>query len=303
MVGTGAAMQRVFATLERVATFDLPVLVEGESGTGKEMVARAIHAQSPRHAGPMVSLNCAALPEELLESELFGHLRGAFTGAERDREGLFVAAAHGTLFLDEIGDTSPRMQVDLLRVLQERRVRPVGANQDVEVDARVVAASRTPLVELVRRGRFREDLLYRLNVVTVRLPALRERLEDVPPLVEHLLDVLAARTGTPRRRITREAMRRLCRYSWPGNVRQLEHVLAQALVLCSGDRIDEDDLAFESEPQPAAVPVSGAQRRGLERRRILEALEASGWNRSRACLRLGMPRRTFYRRLREYGVL
>jgi len=306
MVGRSVAMQRVFATIERVAAVDLPVLIEGESGTGKEMVARAVHGASPRRDHPLVSLNCAAVPEGLLESELFGHVRGAFTGAERDREGLFVAAQQGTLFLDEIGDMSVRMQVDLLRVLQEKKVRPVGGNRDVEVDVRMLCASHTPLAELVRLGRFREDLFYRLHVVTIRLPPLRERSEDVPLLVEHLLETIAVRTGTIKKTVTREAMRALREHGWPGNVRQLDHVLTNAHVLCDKDVIDVEDLVLDGPRREApapAVPATAAQRRTHERRRILEALEAAGWNRSRACERLGMPRRTFYRRLRAFGIL
>jgi DNA-binding NtrC family response regulator len=306
MVGRSAGMQRVFSTIERVAPVDLPVLIEGESGTGKEMVARAIHEGSGRRDRPMVSLNCSAVPEGLLESELFGHVRGAFTGADRDREGLFVAARGGTLFLDEIGDMPPRMQVDLLRVLQERRVRPVGSDRDVDVDARLLLASRTPLGDLVNAGRFREDLFYRLNVVTVRLPPLRERLEDMPPLVEHLLGGIAVRTRMARKTVSPRAMRRLREHSWPGNVRQLEHALTHAHLLCDGEVIDEGDLALDQDPaRTAAPPPPGtvAQRRMQERRKIIEALEAAGWNRSHACERIGMPRRTFYRRLREYGIL
>jgi len=305
MVGRSPAMERVFQAIERVAQVDLPVLIEGESGTGKEMVARAVHAASPRHERPMVSVNCAAVPDGLLESELFGHVRGAFTGADRDREGLFVAADRGTLFLDEIGDMPSRMQTDLLRVLQEHRIRPVGGNRDVEVEVRVLAASQTPLAELVKRGRFREDLYYRMNVVTIRVPPLRERLEDLPLLVEHLIEAIALRTGSSRKTLTRAAMRRLRAHDWPGNVRQLDHVLMNAHVLCDREQIDADDLAIDGpvRPAPGSAPTSAAQRRALERRRILEALEASGWNRSRACQRLGMPRRTFYRRLRDYRIL
>ncbi|HLU68316.1 MAG TPA: sigma-54 dependent transcriptional regulator, partial [Kofleriaceae bacterium] len=275
-----------------------------ESGTGKELVARALHQYGPRHGGPMLSINCGAVPVELLESELFGHVRGAFTGAERARRGLFEAASGGTLFLDEIADTPLRMQAGLLRVLQEGVIRPVGDVRDVPVDVRVVAATHRPLEELVASGAFRQDLYYRLNVVSIELPPLRERREDIPLLCEHFLIAIAERTGLPRRSLTRRALRALGELPWPGNVRQLEHALTQLCVLGERDVIDIDevDRLLGRGRRRAGAAKPAQDRRARERQRILEALEAHGWNRSKAAAALGMPRRTFYRRLAEHDI-
>jgi len=311
MVGRSPAMLKLFELIERVGATDVPVLVEGESGTGKEMVARAIHETSERKKARLVSVNCAAIPENLLESELFGHVRGAFTGADRERKGLFTAAHGGTLFLDEIGDMPARMQVDLLRALQEKTIRPVGAQQDIKVDVRVIAASNKPLVDLIRAKRFREDLYYRLNVVTLKLPPLRERVDDIPLLCEHFLAAIAAQMKAERRRLTREALRTLMDYGWPGNVRQLEHALMNASVLADSDVLDVDDFTLEAPAAPAGTdhplttpaPVTTPlDRKERERAQILEALEAAGWNKTRAAQLLDVPRRTFYRRLKEHGI-
>jgi serine/threonine-protein kinase PknK len=309
MVGRSAPMLRLFELVERVAPTDVSILIEGESGTGKEMVARAVHGHSERRSRRLVSVNCAAIPEGLLESELFGHVRGAFTGADRERKGLFTVASGGTLFLDEIGDMPARMQVDLLRALQEKTIRPVGAQDDVKVDVRVIAASNRPLATLVQKGSFREDLFYRLNVVTLRLPSLRERVEDVPLLVDHFLTAIAGQMKNPKKHLSRGALRRLMEYSWPGNVRQLEHTLMNAAILADGEALEEEDFTLAA-PLPAAsatsaardLPPSDEDRRGREKRRMLEALESCGWNKSRAAEVLGMPRRTFYRRLAAYGI-
>jgi serine/threonine-protein kinase PknK len=304
IVGRSPAMERVFEMIQRAAPAQVPVLVLGESGTGKELVARALHQYGARSSQPLVSVNCGALPETLLESELFGHVRGAFTGADRARRGLFEAADRGTLFLDEIGDTPPRMQAGLLRALQEGIVRPVGGMRDVRVDVRVVAATHRPLEELVATGQMRQDLYYRLHVVVIPVPPLRERREDIPLLVEHILAALAERTGGPMHGLTRRALRALCEQPWPGNVRQLEHALTQACVMAEGEVLDLADLAHALDRRAgaaaAARPVE--DRRARERQRILDALEKSGWNRSRAAEQLGMPRRTFYRRLAEYDI-
>jgi DNA-binding NtrC family response regulator len=272
-----------------------------------------------------VAVNCAAIPEALLESELFGHVKGAFTGADRDRRGVLTQADGGTLFLDEVGDMPPKMQVDLLRVLQDKRVRPVGAEHDDEVDVRVIAASNKSLGDLVARGMFREDLFYRLDVVDIRLPPLRERPEDIPLLCDHFLTHFAERDGVPMKRLSRDSLKRLAEHPMPGNVRQLEHVLLNAWVLVEGDVIEADDLALD--PDGSSVDRVAAERarravaaadgkspsvpppqtyddyRSDEKRRILEALEAAGWNRVRAAKALGIPRRTFYRRLKEYEIL
>ena len=311
MVGRSSAMMKLFELIERVAATDVPVLIEGESGTGKEMVAQAIHQTSERKKGRLVSVNCAAIPENLLESELFGHVRGAFTGADRERKGLFTAAHGGTLFLDEIGDMPARMQVDLLRALQEKTIRPIGAQQDIKVDVRVIAASNKPLAELIRAKRFREDLYYRLNVVTLKLPGLRERGEDIPLLCDHFLTVFSTQMKTEKKRLTRAALRALMEYAWPGNVRQLEHALMNASVLADGTVLDVEDFTLEApvsppalhvEPRPVAAAAVATDRRTRERQQILEALEASNWNKTRAAQVLGIPRRTFYRRLKDHGV-
>ena len=306
IVGRSPAMERVFQLIDRAAAVDVPVLILGESGTGKELVARALHQYGRRRGQPLVALNCAAVPEPLLESELFGHVRGAFTGADRARRGLFEAASGGTLFLDEIADTPLRMQASLLRAVQEGVIRPVGDTRDVSVDVRLVAATHRPLEELVASGAFRQDLYYRLHVVAIPLPPLRERREDIPLLVEHFLAAIAERTGLPARGITRRALRAMRDLPWPGNVRQLEHALTQLAVLAEGKVIDLGDL--ESLPgagAPGRRDGSGRaadERRAREKRRILEALEAHGWNRSKAAEALGMPRRTFYRRLADHDI-
>ena len=313
LVGASKAMDRLFEVVARVAGTDVPVLIEGESGTGKEMVARALHNESSRAKKRMVSVNCAAIPENLLESELFGHVRGAFTGADREKKGLFATADGGTLFLDEIGDMPPRMQVDMLRALQEKTIRPVGGQRDIEVDVRVIAASNKPLKEQVRQGHFREDLFYRLHVIRLDLPPLRERSDDIPLLVDHFLARIATQMGVERRKITRRGLRHLMEYAWPGNVRQLEHALVNAAVLAEGDVLDAEDFTLESPrdiskvvagaaaPEAVEAP-SAADREVQERQRIVAALEEHNWNKSKAAAALGIPRRTFYRRLTAYGI-
>ncbi len=326
IVGRSEGIRRVLGVIERVAPLSVPVVIQGESGTGKELVARAIHFGGPRAKRPFVALNCAAVPETLLESELFGHKRGAFTGADRDRNGVFVQAHQGTLFLDEIGDMPAKMQVELLRVLADGRVKPVGGEEETVVDVRIVAASNKSLKEQVEKGLFREDLYYRLAVVEMRLPPLRERRADIPLLAEHFLAEQAKRESLPKKRITKDALTVLAGHALPGNVRQLEHVLMSASIMAAGDTIGAADLAVLTGGEPVAIPVGATELEEIEesaparapaepppanveewkaheRRKILEALEASGWNRVRAAGKLGMPRRTFYRRLREYGIL
>jgi serine/threonine-protein kinase PknK len=331
LVGRSQAMRQVFALLERVRETNVPVVIQGESGTGKELAARAIHAGGPRSRGPFVAINCGALPEALLESELFGHVRGAFSGADRDKKGLFAQAHGGTLFLDEFADIPPRMQVDLLRVLQEGKVRPVGAEHDVAVDVRVIVATHRPLAELVREGKVREDLYYRLGVVEVRMPPLRERLEDVPLLCDHFLRRIAQTQGTRPKRLSRAALDRIQASGLPGNVRQLEHLLMSAAMMADGAVIEVRDLPLSLQdaqgeggvadtsadiheprasntpsPEPSASELPPSDLRAFkqrERQRILEALERHAWNRAKAASALGMPRRTFYRRLSEFGIL
>jgi transcriptional regulator with GAF, ATPase, and Fis domain len=323
IVGRSDGIRRVLTIVERVGPLSVPVVIQGESGTGKELVARAIHFGGTRAKKPFVALNCAAVPETLLESELFGHKRGAFTGADRDRNGVFVQAHGGTLFLDEIGDMPAKMQVELLRVLADGRVKPIGGEEETQVDVRIVAASNKSLKEQVEKGVFREDLYYRLAVVEMRLPPLRERTSDIPLLAEHFLSEQAKREGLPKKRIGKDALAVLAAHPLPGNVRQLEHVLMSASILSTGDTIgasdlsvltggelpasfvvpEDDDAPGPTAPRDAPPPSNLEEWKAHERMKILEALEASGWNRVRAAGKLGMPRRTFYRRLREYGIL
>jgi serine/threonine-protein kinase PknK len=316
LIGTSAAMRRLYALMDRVKDTDIALLVTGESGTGKEMVARAIHQAGPRAKKPFLGVNCGAIPANLLESELFGSVRGAFTGAERDRRGVFQETDGGTLLLDEIGEMPQKMQVGLLRVLQERRVRPVGGTAEEPVDVRVIAATHCDLEEMVAAGTFRQDLYYRLNVVQLRVPPLRERFEDVPPLVDHFLSLLAARYRRDRKSVSREALRKLCAQPWPGNVRQLEHVLLNAWLMSEGGEIGADDLELPSpvgrgaERERARRGTSAPPRaesreefKEVERQRILAALAACNWNRVKAAEMVGVPRRTFYRRLKEFGLL
>ncbi len=320
LVGSSSAMRRIYALIDRIKDTDVPVLITGESGTGKEVVARAIHQLSPRSEKKLLGVNCGAIPEQILESELFGHTKGAFTGADRDRKGLFREAEGGSLLLDEIGETPAKMQAGLLRVLQERRVRPVGGQSEEPVDVRVIFATNRDLSELVKQGRFREDLFYRIQVVELRLPPLRERSDDIPQLVDHFFSRFAARFDQPKKSLSREALGLLLTYEFPGNVRQLENVLLNAWVLSEGDTIEAADLDLpevspvparlvtekkRSEPrrepsQPRRQTVS--QHRRDEKQRIVEALESCNWNRVKAAELLGMPRRTFYRRLSQYGL-
>jgi len=317
LVGTSAPMRRVYALIDRLKETDVPVLITGESGTGKEMVARAIHASSPRRDSKFLGVNCGAIPENLLESELFGHVKGAFTGADRDRKGLFRECDRGSILLDEIGETPKKMQASLLRVLQERTVRAVGGTSEEPVDVRVIFATNRNLEELVKAGHFREDLYYRIHVVEARLPSLRERVDDIPQLVDHFFGIFAARYKREKGNLSREALRRLSEYDWPGNVRQLENVLLNAWVMSEEEELRAEDIELPDgwAPRPeapararehAAPPV---QRKGTvsehrrdERERILDALRSCNWNRVKAAEVSGIPRRTFYRRLREYGI-
>jgi transcriptional regulator with GAF, ATPase, and Fis domain len=306
LVGASEGMRRVYELLDRLVGNDVPVVISGESGTGKELVARAIHQGSPRADAPFVSLNCGAIPEGLLESELFGHVAGAFTGATHARVGVFEQAQGGTLFMDEIADMPARMQLDLLRVLQERHVRPVGSSEERPIDVRLVAATRRPLAELIEEGKLREDLYYRLAVVELSLPPLRERPSDIPLLCDHFLRRIASERSEPRKRLSRDALQRLCSHSYPGNVRELEHLLINASVFTEGDTIEEDVLAIESMRPPAPLQSGDGSNyrefKDTERERILATLNAHGWNRAKSARALGMARRTFYRRLKEHRI-
>ncbi|MCU0225590.1 MAG: sigma 54-interacting transcriptional regulator [Acidobacteria bacterium] len=321
LIGRSAAMRGVFETLAKVAPTSLPVIVTGESGTGKELVARALHEASPRRAHAFLTENCAAIPETLLESVLFGHARGAFTGADAPRRGLFELADGGTLVLDEIGDMSPALQAKLLRVLQERAFRPLGSERLVRADVRVVGSTHRDLETLMRDGVFRQDLYFRLNGITVELPPLRARREDVPLLARHFLQREAKAAGLPAPpTLEPSALRALAAFDWPGNVRQLEHAMRRLLIFADGGRITRDTLA--ADPELAAAAGSAGARLGtgagrdlgagpepgppaaaaISEREIRDALAATGGNRKAAAARLGMPRATFYRRLKELGI-
>jgi transcriptional regulator with PAS, ATPase and Fis domain len=305
MIGNSASLRRLFATLDRVIPTDLPVIVRGESGTGKELVARAIHGQGARAKAPFVSLNCAALPENLLESELFGYVKGAFTGAERDKPGLFVAAHGGTLFLDELGELPLSLQVKLLRVLTEHKVRPLGATRAVPVDVRIVAATHRDLVQMRDAGEFREDLYYRLSVVELVLPPLRERTEDIVPIADSLLARRAQQHGGVPKRLSHEAAQALLGYAFPGNVRELENVLLRASALCEGALIRPLDLGL---PTPAEKTRKRSARSRAdfaeeEAERLLEALKRERWNISAVSRSLAIPRNTLYRKLARLGLL
>jgi serine/threonine-protein kinase PknK len=313
LVGTSLAMRKVYALVDRVKDTDVPVLITGESGTGKEVVARAIHNASARAKAKMLGVNCGAIPENLLESELFGHVRGAFTGADRERKGLFREADGGSLLLDEIGEIPVKMQAGLLRVLQEKRVRPIGGHNEEPVDVRILFATNRDLERMVQEGKFREDLYYRIHVVEIHLPALRDRSEDIPQLVDYFLGLFAARYKREKRGVSRDALRRLQSYGWPGNVRQLEHVLLNAWVMSEEEELLPEDLEIPDGFRPTSAErspsVLRAQKKGTasqhrrdERERIIEALRSCNWNRVKAAELSGIPRRTFYRRLREYGI-
>jgi two-component system, NtrC family, response regulator HydG len=303
MVGESPAMQAVWKVVAQVAPTRASVLITGESGTGKELVAQALHEQSPRKGAPFVKLHCAALAESLLESELFGHEKGAFTGAAGRREGRFKQADGGTLFLDEIGEISPAIQVKLLRFLQERTFERVGSNETVKVDVRLLAATNRDLVDEVRKGRFREDLYYRLNVVTIEMPPLRLRGGDVLALAEHFLRRYARENGKAVKGFAREAEARIAEYAWPGNVRELENAIERAVVMSEGPEIKAGDLPSAlSSPRTGAVRIPGSTMAEIERHAILSTLEAAGGSTAKAARLLGVSVRTIQYRLREYGV-
>ncbi len=305
IIGQSLPMRRFMDMLATIAPSEATVLITGESGTGKEPIARAIHANSPRRKGPYIAVNCAALTETLLESELFGHEKGAFTGAERRREGRFLAADNGTIFLDEIGEMPLAMQVKLLRAIQEREIQRVGGDQTLKVDVRIVAATNRDLVREVENRTFRQDLYYRLNVVTLALPPLRERREDIPLLASHFLSRFAARNGKNIKGFTPAAMDRLVKHSWPGNVRELENAVERAVVLLVGEYIGERELppALSDQVGPhSASSLAGLTLEELERQAILEALDAAGGNKSEAARRLGITRKTMHAKLLKYAM-
>jgi DNA-binding NtrC family response regulator len=315
LIGSGPAMQRVFEIIRKVAETDLTVLVRGESGSGKELVAQALHYRSPRARRPFIAVNCAAISPELVESELFGHEKGAFTGADARRIGRFEAASGGTLLLDEIGDMSASTQAKVLRVLQERTLERVGGSTKVEVDVRVVAATHRDLEEEVKEGRFRQDLYYRLKVVQLELPPLRQRLEDLPALVERFLAQLAERLGRPKARVSEAAGMRLAHHPWPGNVRELRNVIEQAAVLAAAGVIEPGDLGLDeglphavadgaSEYRPGAqfAEAKKAAVERFERAFLREALARHDGNVSRTAEAIGMVRQSLQQKIRELGL-
>jgi DNA-binding NtrC family response regulator len=307
IIGESGRMQEVLALVERVAPSDATVLIRGESGTGKELIARAIHFNSRRAAGPLVTLNCAALPEQLLESELFGHEKGAFTGAVVLRKGRFEQADSGSMFLDEIGDLSPTLQVKLLRVLQERQFERLGSTTTLSVNVRILAATHRDLEQAMREGTFRDDLYYRLNVVTIQIPPLRERREDIPPLLDHFLRKFAEKNRRQVTGLTAGARDALLKYDYPGNVRELENIVERAVLLCRGQVIDVEDLPVAlrpgdrrlEEPEPRALPDILAS---IERQAIRVALERHGGVQTQAAAELGISERVLRYKMKKYGL-
>jgi DNA-binding NtrC family response regulator len=310
IVGESASMREIFRLVEKIAPTNSTVLIRGESGTGKELVARAIHARSSRAGKPFHAINCAAIPENLLESELFGHERGSFTGADARKIGLFEAANGSTLFLDEIGDLSQPLQGKILRVLQEKELKRVGGTETLAVDVRVVAATNRDLETMMKAGQFREDLFYRLNVIPMVLPPLRERPSDIPALAQRFLEKANSSHGTAIASIEPAAMDLLARHAWPGNVRQLESVVERAVLLCEGTTIRPDDLPVEirlhtepsSRPYGFDIPTDGIHIEEFERQLIVQAMEKSGWVIARAARLLGLTYRTLQYRLEKFGI-
>lgn len=319
VVGQDTRMQRIFDTVRAVAASRTTVLMTGESGVGKSLIAGSIHQASPRKDAPYVELSCGSIPETLLESELFGHVKGAFTGAHADKAGRFLAADGGTLFLDEINSASPGMQLKLLRVLQERKFEPVGSNETIEVDARVILASNQPLEQLVASGQFREDLYYRINVVKIEVPPLRERVGDIPVLAEQFLESQGKQLGRTFAGFTSDAIDALRRYSYPGNVRELSNIIERAAVLAQGQTITredlppqvidyttQNDLSIESAKMiddSDWIPTTLADAMlEPERQVILRALRANDWNRTATAEQLGINRTTLYKKMRSLGI-
>jgi DNA-binding NtrC family response regulator len=312
IIGKSDAIARVLSVIERVADTESTVLITGESGTGKELVARAIHYNSARAERPLVTVNCGAIPEELLESELFGHVKGAFTNAVRHREGRFALAHSGTIFLDEIGDMSPSLQVKLLRVLQERSFEPVGSSKTTKVDVRVIAATHQNLPKLIAEKRFREDLFYRLNVLPIEVPPLRDRAEDLPLLIHHFLDLARQERNSRVQAVTDEAMQRLMDYDWPGNVRELENLTERLTVLVDEGEIDVDDLPAQVRAEPTTqawaprLPSTGLDFNAVvgrfETDLIEQALEHTHWNKNRAAQLLGLNRTTLIEKIKKRKI-
>jgi two-component system nitrogen regulation response regulator NtrX len=312
IVGASFQIRQVLERLERVAPTDARVLITGDNGTGKELVARAIHRLSHRESGPFVEVNCAAIPSELIESELFGHMKGSFTGAVSDREGKFEQADQGTLFLDEVGDMSAAAQAKVLRALEEGVITRVGGSRAIEVDVRIVAATNKDLQEEIASGGFREDLYYRLNVVPVHVPPLRERREDIPMLVQHFIEVMVRTDRVVPKRMSREAVERLKHLEWPGNVRELRNTVERLLILANGAEITEEDVALLVSEPAAASGLSGELldaesftdfKDKAERAFLLQKLRDNDWNVSETARRVDMPRSNLYKKIERYGLL
>ncbi|HEB95273.1 MAG TPA: sigma-54-dependent Fis family transcriptional regulator [Sedimenticola thiotaurini] len=306
LLGDSAPMQRIRTMIDKLARSQAPVYISGESGTGKELAARLIHLRGPRRDARFVAVNCGAIPQELMESEFFGHRKGSFTGAVADKRGLFQDADGGTLFLDEVADLPLPMQVKLLRAIQEKRIRPVGATGETAVDVRIISATHKDLGRLVEEGEFRQDLFYRINVIELKMPPLRERSEDIPLLVDHFLGRIAHRNRIDKPVLDAGAMRALRSHPYPGNVRELENILERAVALCEGGHITEDDIQLPHSdqttlPEAAGRPLDNYLEE-VERAEILKALEATKWNRTAAAKRLGMSFRQLRYRLGKLGI-
>ncbi len=299
IIGRSPSMVEVYKTVARVAPTEATVLIRGESGTGKELIARTIHENSPRARGPFQAVNCAAIPANLLESELFGHTRGAFTGAITSAAGILPSAAGGTVLLDEIGDMPLALQAKILRAIELREVKPVGRPDPLTIDVRILAATNQDLIALVKEGAFREDLYYRINVVSIVLPPLRDRPEDIPALAEHFARVYAERNGKPTPAIPPATLRLLSSYPWPGNVRELEHAIERGIALAAGPVLQPEDLPLETR-EPAGTALLSLEE--LERAHLVRVLRATRGNRQEAAAILGIDRKTLYRKLLRYGI-